>query len=211
MDSIKRRNFIKNAALGTVASVIATSTQAKMITPREVEGPFYPITPQKDKDADLTKVEGRNGIAKGEIIEVSGQVFDQHGNPIEDVTIDLWQANSFGKYHHPHDNSEAPIDENFQSWAILQSGTQGKFKFKTVIPGAYPVGANSQRTPHIHFKIGKNGYVSLLTQMYFPNHPLNQKDGLFRRKSAQEQKMMTAKKLAANSNLYQFDFIIEKV
>lgn len=211
MDSIKRRNFIKNAALGTVASVIATSTHAQMTTPREVEGPFYPVTPQKDKDADLTRVEGKNGIAKGEIVEVSGQVFDQHGNSVEDVTIDLWQANSFGKYHHPHDHSEAPIDENFQSWAILQSGTQGKFKFKTVIPGAYPVGASSQRTPHIHFKVGKHGYVSLLTQMYFPNQPLNDKDGLFRRKSVAEQKLMTAKKLSNNDNQYRFDFILEKL
>ncbi|MCW8876782.1 MAG: protocatechuate 3,4-dioxygenase [Kangiellaceae bacterium] len=211
MDSIKRRNFLKNAALGSVATVIATSTQAKMVTPSEVEGPFYPITPQKDKDADLTKVDGKDGVAKGEIIVISGQVFDQHGNVVEDVTIDLWQANSFGRYHHPHDNSDAPIDENFQSWAILQSGKQGRFKFKTVMPGAYPLGASQQRTPHIHVKVGKLGYESLLTQMYFPNHPLNEKDGLFKRKSKEEQKMMTAKKLSKDGNQYRFNFVIERV
>ena len=211
MDSIKRRNFLKNAALGSVATVIATSTQAKMITPSEVEGPFYPITPQKDKDADLTKVEGKDGVAKGDIIVISGQVFDQHGNTVEDVTIDLWQANSFGKYHHPHDTSDAPIDENFQSWAILQSGKQGRFKFKTIMPGAYPLGASQQRTPHIHVKVSKLGYEPLLTQMYFPNHPLNEKDGLFKRKSKEEQEMMTAKKLSTNGNQFQFDFVIEKV
>lgn len=211
MDSIKRRNFIKNATLGTLAGVIATQTSAKSLTPTEVEGPFYPITPQKDKDADLTQVEGKAGIAKGEIIEVSGQVFDQDGNPVEDVTIDLWQANSFGKYHHPHDNSEAPIDENFQAWAILQSGKQGKFKFKTIIPGAYPLGASQQRTPHIHFKIGKHGFLPLLTQMYFPDHPLNHQDGLFKRKSAKEQALMTAKKLSKTGNHYRFDFVIEQL
>jgi len=210
MELLKRRTFIKNAALGAMASVIATNTQAKMSTPREAEGPFYPITPQKDQDADLTRVEGKSGIAKGEIIEISGQVVDQDLNPIEDVTIDLWQANSFGKYHHAHDTSEAPIDEYFQSWAIIQSGTQGQFKFKTVIPGAYPLNSPQQRTPHIHLKVGKHGYVPLLTQMYFPNQPLNEKDGMFKRKSVEEQAMMTAKRLA-NSNQYQYDIIIEKL
>ncbi|TQV89752.1 protocatechuate 3,4-dioxygenase [Aliikangiella coralliicola] len=207
---MKRRTLIKNSVLGTVATIIATNSHAQMSTPREVEGPFYPITPQKDQDADLTQVKGKTGRARGQIIEVTGQVFDQNMNPVEDVTIDLWQANSYGKYHHPHDNSEAPIDENFQAWAIIQSGVKGRFKFKTVIPGAYPLNSSQQRTPHIHFKISKLGYDSLLTQMYFPDHPLNKKDGLFKRKSKEEQVMMTAKKLGDN-NQYRYDIIIEKV
>jgi protocatechuate 3,4-dioxygenase beta subunit len=136
METNTRRDFIKHTALGTVATLVGGNALAKPSTinkktPREMEGPFYPITPQKDKDADLTKVEGKQGIAQGEIIDISGQVFDTEGNTIEDVTIDLWQANTFGKYHHPHDNSEAPIDESFQSWAILQSGQEGRYKFLT--------------------------------------------------------------------------------
>lgn len=211
MSSIKRRNFLKNAALGSVATVLAANTQAKTITPSEVEGPFYPITPQKDKDADLTRVEGKDGIAKGEIIEISGQVFDHDGKPIEDVTIDLWQANSYGKYHHPHDDSDAPVDPNFQGWAILKSGKQGRFKLKTVLPGAYPLGAPQQRTPHIHVKVSKLGFESLLTQIYFPDHPLNEKDGLFRRKTKAEQELMTARRMSSQGNQYQFDFYIERV
>ena len=210
MKSIKRRTFIKSAILGSITSIFSSNTLAKMSTPQEVEGPFYPITPQKDKDADLTKVKGKNGSAKGEIIEIFGQVLDQNLNPIEDVTIDLWQANSFGKYHHPHDTSHAPIDEHFQSWAILQSGKQGKFRFKTVMPGAYSLNRNDKRTPHIHFKIGKLGYISLLTQLYFPDHPLNNKDGLFKSKTTQEQTLMTAKKTNKH-NEYQYNIILEKV
>lgn len=208
-----RRSFLKNTAMGTVATVFASNTLANTPTPREMEGPFYPITPQKDKDADLTKVRGKDGIAQGDIIDISGQVFDTKGKPVEDVTIDLWQANSFGKYHHPHDNSEAPKDEYFQSWAILQSGKQGRYKFRTVIPGAYPLGAPQQRTPHIHFKIGKTGYESLLTQLYFPDQPLNAQDGLFKRKSKAEQEMMTAKKTTVKEGIVQFQWnvILEQV
>jgi len=210
MKNISRRSAIKNTIAGTITAAISLPSLAKSITPQEVEGPFYPITPQKDQDADLTKVAGQNGVAKGEIIEIFGKVLDQDLQPIEDVTIDLWQANHFGKYHHPHDTSDAPIDNNFQAWAILQSGINGSYKFKTVIPGAYPLGENQQRTPHIHLKISKKGYDSLLTQMYFPDHPLNQQDGLFKRKSLQEQAMMTAVR-KGNSNQYQYNIIIEKL
>lgn len=210
MKNISRRSVIKNTIAGTITAAISLPSLAKSITPQEVEGPFYPITPQKDQDADLTKVAGQNGVAKGEIIEIFGKVLDQDLQPIEDVTIDLWQANHFGKYHHPHDTSDAPIDNNFQAWAILQSGINGSYKFKTVIPGAYPLGENQQRTPHIHLKISKKGYDSLLTQMYFPDHPLNQQDGLFKRKSLQEQAMMTAVR-KGNSNQYQYNIIIEKL
>lgn len=210
MKPIKRRNFIKSSLLTTAGTLLATSTYAKVRTPSEVEGPFYPITPQNDKDADLTKVEGKSGSAKGEIIEVFGQVFDTENNPIEGVTIDLWQANHYGKYHHPHDSSEAPIDENFQAWAIIQSRAGGEFRFKTIIPGAYPLGASSQRAPHIHLKIGKNGFMPLLTQMYFPNNPLNESDGLYRRKSKSEQKLMTAVQ-QDNSNQYRYDIFLERL
>ena len=212
MESPKRRSFIKKSIVGSLATVIAAKSQAQMSTPRDAEGPFYPITPQKDKDADLTQIEGKQGTAKGTIIEVFGQVLDTDMNAIEDVTIDLWQANSFGKYHHPHDNSEAPIDENFQSWAIIQSGVDGKFKFRTVMPGAYPLGVapENQRTPHIHFKVGKLGYESLLTQMYFPDQPLNKTDGLYQRKTKAQQKMMTAQR-EKGSNRFLYNIILEKV
>ncbi len=206
----KRRSFIKNALAGSLTGLLVTNSYAKALTPKEVEGPFYPITPQKDKDADLTKVKGKMGTAKGQIIDIFGQVLDQNANPIENVTIDLWQANSFGKYHHPHDHSTAPIDENFQAWAILQSGKEGRFKLKTVMPGAYPLGSEDQRTPHIHLKIGKNGYAPLLTQLYFPNHPLNIKDGLFKSKSAKEQAMMTAKE-TSQPNQYLYNIVIKKL
>ncbi|MBU2968300.1 hypothetical protein KO527_02880 [Pseudoalteromonas sp. C2R02] len=210
MKSIKRRNFIKTAVLGSLASVFATKTHANMVTPTDAQGPFYPITPQKDKDADLTHVKGRSGTAKGQIIEIYGQVLDQDMNPIEDVTIDLWQANTFGKYHHPHDDSEAPIDENFQSWAILQSGKHGKFRFKTVMPGAYPLHSSDQRTPHIHFKVTKYGYESLLTQLYFPDQALNKTDGLYNRKNKDQQALMTAKKTKMD-NVLHYDIILAKV
>ncbi len=211
MKADNRRAFLKKSLLGTLGAVVAGSVNAQTSTPRDAEGPFYPITPQKDKDADLTKVVGKLGTAKGTIIEIYGQVLDTNLQPIEGATIDLWQANSFGKYHHPHDNSDAPIDEHFQSWAIIQSGKEGKFRFKTVMPGAYPYQAKpeDQRTPHIHMKIGKHGYEPVLTQMYFPDQEQNKTDGLYQRKTAEQQAMMTAQ-YTEKENQFLYNIFLEK-
>lgn len=211
MKADNRRAFLKKSLLGALGAVVAGSVNAQTSTPRDAEGPFYPITPQKDKDADLTKVAGKLGTAKGTIIEIHGQVLDTNLQPIEGATIDLWQANSFGKYHHPHDNSDAPIDEHFQSWAIIQSGKEGKFRFKTVMPGAYPYQAKpeDQRTPHIHMKIGKHGYEPVLTQMYFPDQEQNKTDGLYQRKTAEQQAMMTAQ-YTEKANQFLYNIFLEK-
>lgn len=215
MKSIKRRSFIKNFALGTSASLFVTSIHAKLLTPSEMEGPFYPVKPQKDTDADLTRVKGRTSIAKGELIEVFGHILDQDSKPIENMTIDIWQANTFGKYDHPDDDKPAPLDNDFQGWAIIKSDADGRYKIKTIAPGAYPVGDGTEfRTPHIHFKISKEGYVPLMTMMYFPHHPLNAQDGLINRKTAQETELMTAKMIgrtSTNFTQYQFDIVIEKL
>lgn len=212
MQSNDRRSFLKKSLIGTVATVIAGNVSAQTSTPRDAEGPFYPITPQKDKDANLTKVEGKTGTAKGTIIEVYGQVLDTNLTPIEDATIDLWQANSFGKYHHPHDKSDAPIDEHFQSWAIIQSGKNGNFRFKTIMPGAYPYQAKpeEQRTPHIHLKIGKHGYEPVLTQMYFPGQAQNKTDGLYQRKTKEQQAMMTAQ-YTEKKDVFLYNIYLEKI
>ena len=211
----KRRHFIKNIALGASAGLFTAGIQARGLTPSEMTGPFYPVKPQADLDADLTRVKGRTGVAIGETIEVFGRVLTQDLTPIESVTVDIWQANSFGKYNHPDDNQSAPIDDDFQGWSIIKSDVKGRFKIKTIMPGAYTVGnGNEFRTPHIHFKVTKKGYAPLVTMMYFPNHPLNAQDGLIRRKSEKETELMTAKRLGKtldNITQYQFDIVIEKI
>ena len=181
-----RRSFLKASFLGGVlgsASAAWGDVLEKLKpTPDEIEGPFYPITPQKDKDFDLTQIMGKPGSASGQVISIEGLVVDTTGKPLEDASIELWQANAVGRYSHPHDRNTAPLDANFQGWAIVPSGKGGTFRFKTIMPGSYPAARNWDRPPHIHFKVSKLGYVELITQMYFPEHPLNEKDRLLQRK-----------------------------
>ena len=138
MNKTNRRNFIKNGVGGGALGLFASSVSAGSPTPEEISGPFYPFFAQKDKDFDLTRIEGKQGVAKGKIIIIRGQVLDTDGKPIEDATVELWQANAARRYRHPHDSNKAPLDPNFQGWAIIPSGKDGKFHFKTVFPGSYP-------------------------------------------------------------------------
>jgi len=170
---MKRRKFLITGASGTLAAASSTfgaSGEAAPVhpTPAEIEGPFYPRIARKDKDFDLTQIEGKKGSAKGRHIFISGQVLDTDGEPVEDASVDLWQANAAGRYRHPHDPNTAPLDENFQGWAIVPSGKDGGFRFKTVFPGTYPASRDWTRPPHIHFKVSNRGFVELITQMYFP-------------------------------------------
>lgn len=181
------------------------------LTPEEIEGPFYPLTPQKDRDFDLTYIEGRSGKALGQVIYIEGTVTDIHGQPIEDATVDLWQANAAGRYRHPRDTNTAPVDPNFQGWAVVPSGVTGDFKFKTIMPGAYPAARNWIRPPHIHFKISKAGYADLTTQMYFPGHELNAVDWLIQEKNAKEQQLMTATLIRTEPKTYRYHIVLKQL
>ncbi|MBL1276940.1 MAG: hypothetical protein COB30_012720 [Ectothiorhodospiraceae bacterium] len=212
-----RRKFIQGGIVGGALGLLTGSLHAKSNgpasapTPSEFEGPFYPVIAQKDKDFDLTNVEGMPGQAKGTIIDIQGLILDTENNPVEDATIDLWQANGAGRYRHPHDKNTAPLDPNFQGWAIIQSGKNGVFRFKTVLPGAYPASKQWTRPPHIHFKVSKIGYAEIVTQMYFPEHELNNTDLLYRQKNEHEQKLMTASRVPGTIETYRYNIVLEKV
>jgi protocatechuate 3,4-dioxygenase beta subunit len=216
MKKLDRRSFVKISMLGGIAGLYPVALSAEMIekllpTPEEIEGPFYPLIGVKDKDADLTQIAGKNGIARGKAIVLEGRVLDTDGNPIEEATIDLWQANAAGRYFHPHDpNTAAPLDPHFQGWAIVPSGKDGLFRFKTIFPGAYPAAPRWLRPPHIHFKIKKPGYAELVTQMYFPDNPLNNKDRFLNQKSDEEKRLMVAALSEATPETYVYNIVLQK-
>ncbi len=210
MDKTNRRTFIKNGFVAGALGLCTRSAHAGRATPGETKGPFYPVLAQKDKDFDLTRIAGENGVAKGKIIIIQGQVLDTLGKAVENATIDLWQANAAGRYKHPHDSNNAPLDPDFQGWAIVQSGKDGAFRFKTVYPGSYPASSKWTRPPHIHFKISKKGYIEIITQMYFPQHKLNESDLLLQRKSKEERKLMISSKVQDNPDTYQYNIVLEK-
>ncbi len=156
--TISRRGVLK-AGAGVAAGALASQAIAGSLplTPNNPEGPFYPVHQQTDMDADLTVVEDRSDHAEGEAIRVSGQVLDEHGQPIEGALVDIWPATAHGRYHHEQDTSEKPVDPNFQGWAMMKTDASGRYSFKTIKPGAYTAMGDWWRPPHIHYKVSRRG------------------------------------------------------
>jgi protocatechuate 3,4-dioxygenase beta subunit len=145
-------------------------------TPDQILGPFFPARRRAMPSADLSTIEGRNARAQGEVIEVTGRILNLDGKPVR-ARLTIWQANSFGRYRHPNDRNTAPLDPNFVGCTRIRSNNDGSYAIKTIKPGAYPASQNWMRPPHIHFEV-QGRFERLVTQMYFPGEPLNERDRL---------------------------------
>ncbi len=187
---MNRRNLLKIGAT-TAASFVTLKALAgnkiSALTPTQPKGPFYPIVDQVDTDSDLIYVENSKNAAKGKIIIVEGIVTDQKGRPVQSALVEIWQACETGKYNHPADTNDAALDADFQYWGKALTDKKGFYRFRTIIPGAYPADLNWVRPPHIHYKVAKLGYMELITQMYFAGNEFNDKDLILQRLSHDEQ------------------------
>lgn len=180
-------------------------------TPAQTKGPFYPIHQQQDKDPDLTKFLDNDKDAKGTRINVAGRVLTPDGTPLSDAAVEIWQADVNGRYRHVRDPNPAPLDSGFQGWGITRSDDRGHYRFITIVPGAYPAGPGWMRPPHIHFKIVKEKYRSLITQMYFPKNPLNDSDLILQNLSEVDQQMVISRRVMGDNKLveYVFDIVLK--
>ena len=148
----------------------------------EVTGPVYGQSSVAPIDADLTKNGAKNGEPLGERIVVTGRVLDENGRPQPDMLVEIWQTNAAGRYIHSADQHDAPLDPNFFGGGRCVSDSEGRYRFYTLKPAAYPWGnhANAWRPAHIHFSLfGPSLATRLITQMYFPGDPLLALDPIY--------------------------------
>jgi protocatechuate 3,4-dioxygenase beta subunit len=139
----------------------------------ELTGPVYGHESIRETDHDLTRQHA--GEPLGERIIVHGRVLDEDGRGVPDTLIEIWQANACGRYVHVNDQHPAPLDPNFTGSGRVVTDSEGRYKFVTVKPGAYPWANhhNAWRPAHIHLSLFGSAFTSrLVTQMYFPGDPL---------------------------------------
>ncbi len=148
----------------------------------ELTGPVYGAECVGELDHDLTRNGIKDGEPLGERMIVSGRVLDEAGRPIRNTLVEVWQANAAGRYIHLVDQHNAPLDPNFFGGGRCVTDDEGRYRFLTVKPGAYPWGnhPNAWRPNHIHFSLfGPSIATRLVTQMYFPGDPLLEHDPIF--------------------------------
>ena len=206
---LTRRAFA-GAGLASAGLLLTSRARAfadKAPTAESPMGPFFPIVRPADADADLTWVKGRNTRATGQVIEISGRVFDVKGNPIPGATLELWQANAAGRYDHPSDIATAALDPNFQGYATLRTDAKGEWRVVTIKPGGYdsPIG---HRPPHIHFDM-RSQRTRNIAQLYFPEEAEgNAKDTLYKALTAADAATSLAARSATDPNKYSWDVVL---
>ena len=166
-------------------------------------------------DHDLTRQ--HDGEPLGERITITGRVVDGDGRPIRRQLVEIWQANSAGRYAHPVDQHPAPLDPNFTGAGRCLTDDDGNYRFVTVKPGAYPWGnhPNAWRPAHVHFSLfGTLLSQRLITQMYFPGDPLFDFDPIMQavRDPAARQRMVSTFELDLTQPEwalgYRFDIVL---
>ncbi len=189
-DHNRRRLLV--ALAGMVMATPTLAASRLLATPAQSAGPFYPVELPLDDDNDLTRVDGRDGVAQGQHSELTGRVLDLNGHPIADARIEIWQCDANGRYLHPGDRGSAVRDENFQGYGHTMTDAAGRYRFRTIRPMPYP-----GRTPHIHMAVLAPQTPTLVTQLYVRGDPRNADDFLFQRVPAERRHLVQAEFLAA--------------
>lgn len=182
-----RRRFLHNAAGLALATLAHRGWSAVEPTPRQSAGPFYPVEIPLDDDNDLVHVAGQDGVARGRISDLSGRLLDRNGRPLRATRIEIWQCDANGRYRHPRDPGEGAIDPRFQGFGRALTDADGRYRFLTIRPVAYP-----GRTPHIHVAVYPQGGEPFVTQLYVAGEPRNDGDFLYRRIPVEQRDRVTA-------------------
>jgi protocatechuate 3,4-dioxygenase beta subunit len=169
---------------GYKSTVARAPSQPLVVLPQsltELTGPLLGEGRVTAADADLTRGTG-NGEAQGQRIIVHGQVRDADGRPVPNTLVEVWQANAAGRYLHKVDQHDAPLDPNFTGGGRTVTDAEGRYRFITIRPGAYPWlnHHNAWRPAHIHFSLFGRAFTQrLVSQMYFPDDPLFPYDPMY--------------------------------
>ena len=192
--------------------------EARIVTPSQTIGPFFPQSLLAENENDLTRLGPDKPRAQGELIYITGAVTDEDGAPVSGALIEIWQANKWGKYDHPADASKKPIDENFRNFGRTLTDKDGRYTFSSIRPGAYPNPGydNWFRPPHVHFSIFAAGLMQrIITQMYFPDEELNDIDPILNSvENLDTRARLIAEQVSAPSDasagavVYRFDIVL---
>jgi protocatechuate 3,4-dioxygenase beta subunit len=173
---------------------------------------IYAYRPVGDTDHDL--VHHQAGPPIGDRIVVGGRILDTSGHPVTGNLVEIWQANSAGRYVDSADQYGAPVDPNFTGAGRCLTDRNGSYRFLTIMPEDR---SDAWHPPHIHFSVmGKALTQRLITRMYFPENPLLNEDPVVQAVPEPQRSRLVARldqSIGVNgwARKYRFDVVLPEV
>jgi protocatechuate 3,4-dioxygenase alpha subunit len=180
-------------------------------SPSQTVGPYFSQGLLREGDKVFTNVLVSEKT-EGERIRIEGCVTDGDGNPIEDALIEIWQANRHGRYHHPLDEQDKPLDPEFTGHGRTATDTSGNYWFETIKPGPVPGANDTQQAPHINVIVFARGMLShAFTRIYFEDEAANQNDLVLMSIDDETRRntLIAVRKKAESQVIYRFDIHIQ--
>jgi protocatechuate 3,4-dioxygenase, alpha subunit len=148
--------------------------------------------------------------ASGERITIEGRILDGDGKPVPDGVIEIWQANSHGKYAHPDDAQDKPLEPGFKGYGRIPTDEQGRFRFTTIKPGRVPGPNEKLQAPHLAVSVFTRGLLRrLMTRIYFPDEPSNNEDFALSLVEPARRSTLIAQKVAGGSGALAWDVVLQ--
>jgi len=174
-------------------------------TTSQTVGPYFSIGLTRLKQDNLAGP----GVS-GERLTIEGRVLDGDGQPVPDALIEIWQANSHGKYAHPEDDQKKPLEEGFTGYGRIPTDDNGRFRFITIKPGAVPGPQGKPQAPHIAVSVFARGLLRrLVTRIYFPDEAANANDFVLGLVEPERRGTLIARKIAGQAGALEWDVILQ--
>jgi protocatechuate 3,4-dioxygenase alpha subunit len=170
-------------------------------TTSQTVGPFFRIGMERMYTHELAAEN-----AGGQRVTVEGRILDGLGVPIPDAVFEIWQANQYGKYDHPEDTQDKPIEPGFRGFGRIATDEQGRFRFTTIKPGPVPGYRRAQQAPHLLVGLMMRGLLRrAVTRIYFPGEPLNEQDEILALVPAERRRTLFLRPSPDTPGVYHWD------
>ena len=185
-----------------------TNTSTHPLTSSQTVGPFF--GPALVRDDEMQHVL-TGPDTQDRRIRIEGCVYDGEGVPVPDALVEIWQANAYGRYNHPDDQSDAPLDPEFTGFGRSGADDEGRFWFETIVPGPVAFDGERLQAPHISVTVFARGLLNhLFTRIYFADEPANLNDPILHLVPADRRATLLATRSADGPTaVYQFDIILQ--
>jgi protocatechuate 3,4-dioxygenase, alpha subunit len=178
---------------------------SRQATTSQTVGPFFSIGMCTAIKEDLV-----GAGTTGERVTIEGRVLDGDGIPVPDAILEIWQANSYGKYSHPEDQQDKLVEASFSGYGRFPTNDEGKFRFTTIKPGQVPDRDGKLQAPHIAVSVFARGLLRrLVTRIYFPDDPANATDFALNLVEPSRRETLIAKKIVGDSGTLKWNVILQ--